>query len=421
MPSLSPTMEAGSIANWLLKEGDRFEAGYAICEVETDKATVTYDATEDGYIAKILVGTGEVKVGQPLMITVEEAGDVSAFKDYTSPSASSSTKPTVSTPVSSSPIAATPANTPVISSSTPSAPSSGNRIFVSPLAKKLSKDNGVNLNQIQGSGPNNRIIASDILTKNYKPNAVVSSAPHKVAAPVVASTPVIDTSILSTGIYQDFSTTEIHRELASRFTYAKQVVPHYYLSVDLNLSALIKLRDDLNSNISVLDLLIKSTALAVKQVPDVNGSWKETYVRRYEQVDINVVVGSGDGLVTPVIRDVNSKGLNTIAKEISSFHESISPSSLGIGTFTVHNLGIYGIKSAAPIVLPPQACALAFGSINDTVIPKANPKDGEDNWTVAPVLTATLSCDHRVIDGAVGAQYLQAFKTIVENPLALLL
>jgi pyruvate dehydrogenase E2 component (dihydrolipoamide acetyltransferase) len=217
-------------------------------------------------------------------------------------------------------------------------------------------------------------------------------------------------------------------------TAAKQVVPHYYLSVELNLSKLLDMRSQLNadnkdstSKVSVLDLIVKAVGLAVKQVPDVNASWNDTFVRRYSQVDVNLVMGVGSTVLTPVIRDVNGKGLRAIGKEMAEFEEMafnnngepVDGSKIAIGTISVHDLGMYGVKSAAPIVLPPQSCALALGTIVDTVVPASGGKDKD--WAVAPVVVATLSCDHRVIDGAVGAQYLSALKLLVENPVALIL
>jgi len=180
-----------------------------------------------------------------------------------------------------------------------------------------------------------------------------------------------------------------------------------------------------------MDFLIKASALAMKQVPDVNGSWMDTFVRRYEQVDINLVVGTGAGLITPVVRDVGSKGLRSLSAELAALEDSLfsddegttikSPVLIAPGTFSIHNLGIYGIKSAAPIVLPPQACALALGAVVETVVPRVGAKAGEENWTVAPMMVATLSCDHRVVDGAVAAQWLSAFKILVENPVAMMI
>lgn len=436
-------MESGSIAKWNLKEGDKFEAGQAICEVETDKATVTYDATDDGYIARILVGTGEVKVGQPLMITVEESSSIEAFKSYCLADTTSSAVESSSAHSTPAPVAAVSASidTPQVQSI--ATPTTGSRIVASPYAKKLAKEASIDISLFSGSGPAGRIIAADVLSKNLKQAASLAQ-PATLAAPkaVIAESPVVAKpaavhAVPSNFVYQDFTVTDMHLAVAQRLTHAKTVVPHYYLSVDINVDKLIKLQADLNGKdslktpISVQDLLIKAAAVAMKQVPDVNASWMETFVRRYHQVDINVVMGSGAGLVAPVIRDVGSKGLGSIASEVSKFEESFlsaSPteditqhSSLATGTFTVHNLGMFGVKAAAPIVLPPQACALALGTIIDTVIPAVSAGEIEAAWTIAPVLTATMSCDHRVVDGAVGAQYLQAFKATVENPISMLL
>eukprot|EP01034_Spumella_vulgaris_P033771 gene33771-41661_t len=385
MPSLSPTMEVGSIAKWNLKVGDKFEAGSAICEVETDKATVSFDATDDGYIAKIFVGTGDVKVGEPLMITVEEESEVAAFKDYVHAAAAAA--PVAAAP-KAVPVAAPVAqqvSAPVATSS--SAASHGSRIFASPLAKKLARESGVNLATTTGSGPNGRIVAADVQKAASMPKV---AAPAPVAA--AASQPVAQKQVATSnagGVFNDFVLSDVAQSIAARQTLAKQQVPHYYLSVELNLTNLLTLRENFNktfaaasagkkgaevdSGLSVQDFLIKAAALAMKQVPDVNASWMDTFVRRYHQVDINLIVGAGSFIATPVIRDVNSKGLSAIAQEVSSFEDSLfaqtEPSSSAddarqaVGTFSIHNLGIYGVKSAAPIVLTPQSCALSLGAI----------------------------------------------------------
>lgn len=448
MPALSPTMEAGSIAKWCLKEGDRFGPGVAVCEVETDKATVTYEATEDGYLAKILVGSGEVKVGQPLMITVEDASTISSFANYSLvASAAPKAAPTPAAPAAPVSQAASTANSYSAPVSAPTSNPSG-RVFASPFARKLARDAGIDISQLKGSGPNGRIIADDVL---HAPKIPVASAQPAIASTTAPPVPSQPSSTKSTsasvavasagipGVYSDFELSDVARAVANRFASAKQHVPHYYVSIDINLSKLLKLRAQLNNEIlagdkkasplSVQDFLVKAAGLAMKQVPDINGSWQETFVRRYEQVDINLVMGNGAGLVTPVIRDVNSLGLKSISNAIADFEDSLfsedgsktlDASKLQPGTFSIHNLGSFGVKAAAPIVLPPQACALSIGSIIDTVIPNDG-KEGENNWKVAPVFTATLSIDHRVVDGAVAAQWLAAYRQLLENPMSMIL
>jgi pyruvate dehydrogenase E2 component (dihydrolipoamide acetyltransferase) len=434
-----------------LKEGDRFEAGTAICEVETDKATVTYDATEEGYIAKILVGTGEVKVGQPMMITVDEKEHVAAFADYKATASAAPVATPAPTPAPAHVAAAAAAPAPVaapVAAAATSAAATGHRVVASPLARKLMRDAGMSASAAQGivgTGPGGRIVSADVIS------AIAAGATSKAAAPVAApaagraAAPAVVASGVP-GVFQDFELSDLARAVADRQTAAKQSVPHYYLSVELNLTKLLRLREELNAasapakgakgpadgGLSVLDFLVKASALAMKQVPDVNGAWMDSFVRRYEQVDVNLVMGTGAGLLTPVIRDAGALGLKAISKEIAQFEDSLftdgqgadaalDATKLAVGTFSIHNLGMYGVKSAAPIVLTPQSCALALGAIVDTVVPAAAASPEDDNWAVAPVMVATLSCDHRVVDGAVGAQWLSALKTLVENPSSMLL
>lgn len=434
MPALSPTMESGSIVKWCVKEGDKFEAGTAICEVETDKATVTNEATEDGYIAKILVGSGEVKVGQPLMITVEDPASIAAFANFTATvQAAAPTPPSSPPPVvaSSSTVAAIPTSTPI--SSVPSQTITGDRVIASPYAKKLAREADIPINLIRGTGPHGRIIAEDVLVAQktgVKAAAAVPAAAIPVSPPAVGKVLLPPTGV--PGVYQDFELSDLGLAIAMRQTQSKQFIPHYYLSVEINLQNLLKLRASLNSadekgvKLSVLDFFIKASALAMKTVPDVNGSWMDTFIRRYSQVDINVVLEGPNGLITPVIRDAGSIGLKTIANELSHVEtaaaaEEIDPSKMQLGTFSIHDLGKYGVKSAAPIVISPQCCALSIGSIIDTVIPKKPLTEDDDDWTTAPLVTVTLSCDHRVVDGAVGAQWLAALKTLMENPMNMIL
>eukprot|EP01038_Epipyxis_sp_PR26KG_P009610 gene9610-12942_t len=435
MPALSPTMETGSIAKWNLKEGDKFEAGTAICEVETDKATVTYDATEDGYLAKIIVTAGEIKVGQPIMITVDEASDVAAFASYVSSAVTAT--PAASTPVPTTPTVSVTTNsstavTTTSASPSVSTPSDTGRIFASPFAKKIAKESNLDLPTIKRaldsvggpSGPNGRIIADDVIKAKSLPSLGIPAAVSTttVAAPKAPS-PVISHGV--SGVYSDFELQDIDLLIANKLTVSKQIVPHYYLSVDINLSKINSLANDLNkklkkdeSLVKPLDFLIKAAALAMKKVPDVNASWMDTFVRKYEQVDINLMSGNASYIAAPVIKDVSSKGLLSISAEVNAMSESSSLGALSLGTFSIHNLGKFGVKSAAPIVLTPQACALSFGEVIDTVIPS---KATEEGWEVAPVLVATLSCDHRVVDGAVGAAWLAAFKELAEDPLNMLL
>ena len=373
---------------------------------------MTFDAQDEGYLAKILVGSGDIKVGQPIMVTVDDAANVAAFSSFKLEgvaAAASAAAPVA--PAAAKPVAAAPAKAVVAASPPSSSSDDGSRVVASPFARKLARDNGVDIALLKGkgSGPNGRIVAADIANA-----PALLSASKAAGAAKTAVGKAVSTKGSSTGsVYEDFELSDLSRALADRFTKSKVHVPHYYLSVELNLAKLLELRQQLNSDnkaddgcsVSVLDLLVKATGLAVKQVPDVNGSWNESFIRRYTQVDINLVMGAGASVVTPVIRNVNTKGLRQITSEIAGFEDNlfredktsgafstIDPSALAPGTFSIHNLGMFGVKSAAPIILPPQACALAFGAVVDSVVPRAG---AGDNWEVAPVMVATLSCDHR--------------------------
>jgi len=468
MPSLSPTMESGSIAKWNIKEGERFEAGMSLCDVETDKATVSFDATDEGYLAKILVGSGDIKVGQPLMITVDEAADLASFKDFKLSSTSKSEPILPSSqvvPPPSVPLSSVPLSEVVIQSKS----SSNDRIFASPLAKKLIRETDSTLQLVKsvvgnGSGSRGRITAEDVLKAAAVPKttsassniAQVPPAAQKVISPAPSATPISKPAVTTTGVYADFELSDLARRLAASQTNSKHVIPHYYVSVEMNLTELLKVRQQFNAKLikekkpskdgkpvndednglSVLDFLIKAAAVAIKQVPDVNASWMDTFIRRYDQVDINLLMGSGSLIATPVLKNVGSMGLASISEELNNFEKVLfngseeqiqqllsNESKMAVGTFSIHNLGMYGVKSAAPIILNPQAGALALGAIIDTVVPrvKSSGAENEPDWDVAPIMIATLSVDHRVVDGAVSAQWLSAFKQLVENPMNLLL
>jgi len=388
----------------------------AIAEIETDKASMAFEAQDDMFIAKFLVEEGqEVTVGAPIFVSVEGASDVAAFSAFEAPAA-------VAAPEAPKPAAAAPAAAPAaVAPAATAARASGARVFASPLARKLARDAGIDLLSLKGTGPGGRIIATDVK------NAPAASEHAAVAAASRAgSVANVSSGVGSTGAYSDFELSELALGVAARYTHAKQVVPHYYLSIDLNLTKMLQMRDDLGGDIDTANFFMKAVAGAMKEVPDVNGAWMESFVRRYEQVDINLIMGSGAGLLTPVIRDVGGKGLRELSNELGKLEDSLFSDSegehvsiaaeLAPGTFSIHDLGMFGVKAAAPIVLPPQACALALGTITDTVVPHATTK-----WAVAPVMTATLSVDHRVVDGAVAAQWLSAFKTLVENPVGLML
>jgi pyruvate dehydrogenase E2 component (dihydrolipoamide acetyltransferase) len=431
-------MESGSIANWILIEGAEFNAGDIFCSIETDKATVDFEAQDEGVLAKILVpaGSDDIKVGDPIMVIVDSADDVAAFADFKLATAAAAA---VSTPLatknpSSTPPVATAAAVSSLNHSTPTASAAkpfGGRIVASPLAHQLAREMGYNIGQITGSGPAGRVIADDV--KEFIPSAAISIAAETSApAQAVLQSP-IEPPVTGAG-YTDYPLSDHARNVAARLAQSKRNVPHYYLTVDISVDELLKTRARLNkslgddSKLGVYELLIKAAATAMKSVPSANASWMESVVRVYDSVDINIVVGSGDSLYTPVIADAAGKGLRAISLELNAAAAALHPAQEGdassllgsVGTFTVMNLGMYGIKSCAPIIREPQACALAIGALENRIVPNDD-LESEEIYKESVVLTATLSCDHRVVDGAVGAQWLSAFKSHVENPDTLLL
>ncbi|XP_011072551.1 dihydrolipoyllysine-residue acetyltransferase component 2 of pyruvate dehydrogenase complex, mitochondrial isoform X1 [Sesamum indicum] len=424
MPSLSPTMTEGNIARWLKKEGDKVSPGEVLCEVETDKATVEMECMEEGYLAKILRGDGSsgIKVGEIIAITVEEEEDVAKFKDYTPSASDAAPAPKApSAPTQTKPeVAEVPVTSPEPKVSTPSAPSSaGNRIFASPLARKLAEDNNVSLSNIKGTGPDGRIVKADIEDYLASRGKEVPQAPKA------------DTTISAALDYTDIPHTQIRKVTALRLLQSKQTIPHYYLTVDTCVDKLMELRSQLNSlqeasggkRISVNDLVIKAAALALRKVPQCNSSWTNDYIRQYHNVNINVAVQTDNGLYVPVIKDADKKGLSKISDEVKHLAQkakenSLKPEDYEGGTFTVSNLGgPFGIKQFCAIINPPQSGILAVGSAEKRVIPGGGP----DQYKFASFMSVTLSCDHRVIDGAIGAEWLKAFKGYIENPESMLL
>jgi pyruvate dehydrogenase E2 component (dihydrolipoamide acetyltransferase) len=469
-------METGSISSWYINEGDAFREGDAICSVETDKASVDYVSQDEGVLAKILAPAGndaDIPIGIPIMITVENINDVAAFATYeisspSNPSSIPSTSttsipppPSIPSPVSSSSSSSPPAVlTPTTTTTTtiPTIPT-GDRVFASPLARKLAKENGYTLSQILGTGPNGRIVAADV--KEYQPTAAATAVAAAAAAADTTTSPLSATATTATSPsvptfnifdsnmspmvghgYIDYPLSEASRVVAAQLTHAKQNVPHYYLTVDISMDAILALRTQLNdassssssSGVGVYELMIKAAAKSMSVIPAANASWMDSVVRVYESVDINVVMGSGDTMYTPVIKNCANIGVNAISKELRNAllileeQENESPSlpkvEYGIGTFTIFNVGMYGVKSCAMIIREPQACALALGAIENRIVPNTddnNKKSEDDIYKESMILTATLSCDHRVVDGAVGAQWLAAFKSYVEHPMTLLL
>ena len=430
-----------------------------------------------GYVAKLLceAGTKDVPVGTAIMITVEDKGSIAAFKDYKAgegaapkvEEAADTDKPAAKESSSS---AAEPASAPKSSSAGQSKPSSSSsssgsgsggsksgRVFASPLAKSLAKEQGYELSEITGTGPDGRIIAADV--REFEPSAQSQRAASAAdggssksdsaatsstgglqkhtegARPAGKQPPAAAAgkapTVSGEAGYSDFELGEEAKAIAAQMTKSKQTVPHYYLTVDLNLEALLKLRSQLNAElpadgqITLNDLMLKAAALACRAVPDVNASWMETFVRQYHSVDINLFMNTAEGLVTPLVRNVGGRGLKAVSDEIrqltaAAAEQALPAESAATGTLSVANLGMYGVKSFAPIVTPPQACILAIGVAEERVVPNDDPA-AEQIYKLANCLTVTLSCDHRVVDGAVGAAWLAAYKKLIENPVTMLL
>ncbi|XP_047940128.1 dihydrolipoyllysine-residue acetyltransferase component 2 of pyruvate dehydrogenase complex, mitochondrial-like [Salvia hispanica] len=406
MPSLSPTMTEGNIAKWMKKEGEKLAPGDVLCEVETDKASVEMECMEEGYLAKIVLGDGStgIKVGEIIAVTVEEEEDLAKFKDYSpsiSDAAASSKEPSPPTP--------TKEESPEEAATNPTERSSpGNRIFTGPLTSMLAKDDKVHISNTKGTSHDGRVAKIDIKDSPASGGKEVS--------------PALD--------YTDIPQTQIGKVTASRLLQSKQTIPHYYLTVDTCVDKLMELRIHLNSlqeasggrRISINDLVIKAAAMALREVPQCNSSWTDDYIRQYRNVNINIAVQTDNGLCVPVIKDADKKGLSRIGKEVKHLAEkarenSLKPEDYEGGTFTVSNLGgSFGVEQFRAIVNPPQAGILAVGSAERRVIPGSGPKQYE----FASFMTATLSCDHRVVDGAIGAEWLKAYKGYIENPQSML-
>lgn len=430
-------MEAGTISRWALKVGDSFGAGDVICSIETDKASMDFEAQDEGIVAKILVDAGatEIPCGTPIMVSVDDSASVSAFVNW-----APGVVPTTTT-LAPPAIAVTPTSV-VISAPSPPAASTpvvspGGRVIASPKAHKLAIALGKDISAIVGTGPSGRILAADVqefipaeLTVHVSVPDVGTAA--TTLAPAPAQAIMISTTPIAGSGFIDYPISASAQETASRLAQSKRNVPHYYLTVDLTMDALLALRVSLNKSIGkdgpqlgVYELLLKAAAAAMKAVPSANASWMDSVVRVYDSVDINVVVGNGDALYTPVIRDVGRRGVKALSTDLTMAVNSLDGNNqLGeefhaMGTFTVMNLGMYGVKSCAPIIREPQACALALGTLENRIVP--NTENPDLLYKQAVMMTATLSCDHRVVDGAVGAQWLSAFKSHVENPTTLLL
>ena len=425
MPSLSPTgSETAVIVKWLVNVGDKVEPGTALAEVETDKAVIAWESSEEGYIAKIYQDAGEVPIGQTVALLVEEEDEVVKVADRKQPKMGGSAS---SAPASS----ASESSSSSSSSSSAPAPSkaSGDRVFASPLARKLAGEKGFDVADIAGTGPNARVIAADV--SEFKGAQKSASSTASPAASASQGAPAAAAQLSDLGDFTDLPNSQIRKVIARRLVESKQTVPHFYLTTDVNLDKLMATRADFNERakgeykVSVNDFVIKASGVALRRMPEVNSQWSDTAIRQFHNVDISVAVDTAHGLMTPVVRDADALGLKEIAAGVKDLatrakDRKLAPEELAGGTFSISNLGMFGIKQFAAIINPPQAAILAVGAADRRVIVTTD-ANGNEVFTTANIMTVTLSCDHRVVDGAVAARWLGIFKANMENPMDMLL
>ena len=417
MPALSPTMEEGVLAKWLVKVGDEIKSGDVIAEIETDKATMEVEAVDEGEVLEILVpeGTSGVKINT---VIARISGDDA------SPAKPAPAAPQVASAPAAEAAKPAAAPQPVAVAKT----DAGERIFASPLARRIAAQNNVDLKTIKGTGPNGRIIRVDV--EGVKGGAAApATAAVTPAAPVATQAAKAPSTIAATGYkegnYDVIPLDGMRRTIAKRLTDSFRDVPHFPLNVDIELDKLLELRKQLNSQnenakISVNDMIIKATALACKKVPEANASYTDEGILIHHHADVAVAVAIDGGLITPVVREAENKGLLTISEEVKTLadkakNRKLMPEEYSAGTISVSNLGMFGIKSFGSIINEPQGCILSVGAGEQRPVVK----DGA--LAIATVMSVTLTCDHRVVDGAVGAKWLKAFKRLLEEPLSMLL
>ncbi|WP_397595011.1 pyruvate dehydrogenase complex dihydrolipoamide acetyltransferase [Sphingorhabdus sp.] len=421
MPALSPTMEEGTLARWLVKEGDSVSSGDLIAEIETDKATMEFEAVDEGVISKIMVaeGTDGVKVGTVIALIAGEDEDAAPVKPAAAPVAKAAA-PAPKVEVATPPPA--PASAPV------SASSADERVKASPLAKRLAAERGIDLAKLTGTGPGGRIVKEDVdaAGTGTAVQAKASQAPVAAAAPVATALAAAPAAIPDFGIpHEVVKLSNMRKTIARRLTQSMQEAPHIYLTVDIRLDALLKLRGELNASLesrgvklSVNDMLIKALALALIQVPKCNVSFAGDTMLQYSRADISVAVSIPTGLITPIVVDAANKSLSTISTEISALAAKakdgkLQPHEYQGGTASISNMGMMGIKHFTAVINPPQAMIMAIGA------GEKRPYVVDDALAIATVMSATGSFDHRAIDGADGAELMKVFKELVEKPLGL--
>jgi len=442
MPALSPTMTKGTLVRWLKQTGDQVSVGDALAEMETDKATVSWDSMDDGFFVKGFVedGAEDIPVGQVVALLAEDKADCDKFDGYEPPEGSdesgeeSSSKSESKKEKSedapktqkidlndkksekkSAPASEPKESKPKATKSSAPKRSAGDRIIASPVARKRAEENGIDLANVEGSGPGGRIVLRDI--EEYE---------GEVGTAASDDSQVFVSTQSAQADYEDIPNSKIRKVIAQRLTESKQSIPHYYLTVECCVDRLQEIRKQLNDQgkgkykLSVNDFVIKASAMALRRVPDVNSTWNEKSIRRYHSVNINVAVNSDIGLFTPLISHADNKGLVDISSSVRELagkaqDGKLTPDELQVGTFTVSNLGMFGIRNFAAVINPPQAAILAVGGIETRVV------EENGSWKESNFMTCTLSCDHRVVDGAIGANWLKEFKARMEDPVALLL
>lgn len=433
MPALSPTMETGTLAKWLVKEGDTVSAGQVLAEIETDKATMEYESADEGVVGKIFVpaGTEDVAVGTKIAVLLEEGESADAIQNggaaapapkAEAPKAAAAPQPQQQAP--EAPAAAQPQAAPAVASQ-----NGGDRVKASPLARRIASQKGIDLSAVKGSGPGGRIIKADIeaFVPGARPAAAAPAAQAATAPAAAAAAPAAPSYGPPADVpFEEVKLSNMRKTIARRLQESKQTVPHFYLTIDCEIDNLLKVRKELNGRlekegvkVSVNDFVIRAVALALKKVPAANVQFAGDKMYWFKRQDISVAVAIEGGLVTPVVKDAGSLGLGEIAKQVAALaakarEGKLMPEDYQGGTFSISNLGMYGIKQFEAVINPPQACILAVGA------GEQRPVIRDGAVAIANVMTVTLSCDHRAVDGAVGAEFLQAFKRLIEDPLLML-
>ncbi|TYO65735.1 pyruvate dehydrogenase complex dihydrolipoamide acetyltransferase [Bradyrhizobium hipponense] len=440
MPALSPTMEKGNLAKWLKKEGDKVKSGDVIAEIETDKATMEVEAIDEGTIAKILVpeGTQDVPVNDVIAVLAGEGEDVKAASAGAAKPSASAAPPKAAEAPAAAPAPAAPKSSPAAAPAPQAAASAahgnghGGRVFSSPLARRLAKDAGIDVAMVAGSGPHGRVVARDVeQAKSGKGLKAPAAAPS--GAPVIAPT-MSDKQILSLfepGSYEVVPHDGMRRTIAQRLTASIQNVPHFYLTIDCDIGKLLAAREEINAaapkdkekkplyKISVNDFVIKAMAVALQKIPNCNVSWTESGMVKHHHSDVGVAVAMPGGLITPIIRKAETKTLSTISNEMKDFaararSRKLKPEEYQGGTTAVSNLGMFGISHFTAVINPPHATILAVGTSEERPVVRGGKIE------IAHMMSVTLSCDHRAIDGALGAELIGAFKQLIENPVMMM-